>query len=108
MGTRSFVWIEWQPLVEMLIDDHGGIACQQQRMAIGLRFRGTVRGDIAAGADRRFDDHRLAQRGLQPVGEKPGERVSAVPAGKPTMHLDGRAWILGLRQRLAGAGVKVR
>ena len=79
---------------------------QQQGMAVRLRLGPAVRRHVSAGADRRLDDHRLAQGRLQPIGEKSRERVRRGSRREADEDLDGRAWILGLPESRTGSGRK--
>ena len=84
------------------IDDHGAGRAQHQRVAVGRRLGRRFHRDRAGRAGLVVDDHVLAERGAELLGQRPRHQIGAAARGERHDHADrfGRPFgVLRLRKR---------
>ena len=81
--------IERHPGVDVRVDRHHAAGTEQQRVAVRCRLGDHVAAQVAAGAGAVLDQHRLAQRVLQGLGDDAGDDVGGAAGREVDHHLDG-------------------
>ena len=87
-GREILQRIERQIAIERRIDRERGDRAHEDRVAVGRRFRGELRRDIARGAGTVVDDHLLAEPFAQLRRQRARRRVRAAARRETDQHAD--------------------
>ena len=81
--------VDLDVLEQVRIDDHGALVGQQHGVAVGIRFRGLLGRQVAAGRAVVLDDHLLTELVGETLGDDTGDGVSPSAGGVGHQQADG-------------------
>ena len=81
--------IDLDVLEQVRIDDHGTLVGQQDGVAVGIRLRGLLGRQVAAGRAVVLDDHLLTELVGETLGDDAGDGVSSSAGGVGHHQADG-------------------